>query len=110
MSDSDGPDGALRAVREPDPETLELGAVFRALSDPVRLEIVRRLAGGCEVATGGFGLPLAKSSVSHHFRVLREAGLTTTRVVGASRLVSLRRKDLDHRFPGLVRLLLDRRP
>jgi DNA-binding transcriptional ArsR family regulator len=98
----------VRTVLHPDRDALCLSAVFRALGDPVRLEIVRRLAHGQEVPTGGFGLPLAKSSLSYHFRILREAGLTTTRLDGVNRLVSLRSQDLDARFPGLVRLFQQR--
>jgi DNA-binding transcriptional ArsR family regulator len=87
-------------------EALELPAVLHALSDPVRLRIVRELAdhGACNCGT--FAVPVAKSTLSHHLRVLREAGITRTRAEGTRRLVSLRRDDLDARFPGLLDAVL----
>jgi DNA-binding transcriptional ArsR family regulator len=80
--------------------------VLHALSDPARLEIVRRLADGDEPSCGMFELGLSKATLSHHFRVLREAGLVRTRVDGRKRLLSLRTDDLDARFPGLLDAIL----
>lgn len=51
-------------------------------------------------------VPLSKSTLSHHLKVLREAGVTTTRVEGTRRLMSLRRDDLELRFPGLLDAVL----
>ena len=77
--------------------------VLHALSDPVRLEIVRILADdGHEVACGHMGLPVGKSTSSHHLRVLREAGVVRARDEGTRRFYQLRRDDLDRRFPGLL--------
>ena len=45
---------------------------------------------------------MTKSTCTHHFRVLREAGVIRQRVEGTTRLNSLRREDLDSRFPGLL--------
>jgi DNA-binding transcriptional ArsR family regulator len=81
---------------------LELAAVLHALSDPVRLRIVEQLAAEGEQACGAVLLPVSASTRSHHFRILREAGVTVTRVAGTTRLVSLRQADLDLRFPGLL--------
>jgi DNA-binding transcriptional ArsR family regulator len=85
-------------------EDLRVEAVLQALGDPVRLSIVRTLYGTPESqrACGTFGLPVAKSTASHHFRVLREAGVIQQRAVGRERLTELRRDDLDARFPGLL--------
>ncbi len=90
----------------PETEALELHAVLQALSDPVRLQIVSELADGREVACGTFALPVRGSTRSHHLRILREAGVTRTRVVGTRRLVSLRRDDLEERFPGVLAAVL----
>ena len=87
-------------------EEIELAPVLAALSDPVRLEIVGALAGGGERACGLLAGRVADSTRSHHLRVLREAGVTTTRREGTRRLVSLRRDDLDARFPGLLDAVL----
>jgi DNA-binding transcriptional ArsR family regulator len=85
-------------------EDLRVETVLQALGDPIRLLIVRSLYGtpGAQKACGTFGLPVAKSTASHHFRVLREAGVINQRAVGRERLTELRREDLDARFPGLL--------
>ena len=82
-------------------------SVLHALSDPARLEIVRRLAAGSEEwSCGRFELGLSKATLSHHFRVLREAGVVRTRPEGRKRLLSLREDDLESRFPGLLDAVL----
>ena len=86
----------------PDPDQIELAAVLHALSDPVRLQIVARIADGREWTCGSFELPVSKSTCTHHFRVLREAGVIRQRIVGTTKLNSLRREDLEQRFPGLI--------
>jgi DNA-binding transcriptional ArsR family regulator len=91
-----------RYLDMPDDREISLPDVLDALGDPVRLQIVRELAGGGEVACGALVVPVAVSTRSHHLRTLREAGVTRTRVVGTQRLVSLRRDSLDVRFPGLL--------
>jgi DNA-binding transcriptional ArsR family regulator len=90
----------------PAAEELELPEVLHALSDPVRLQIVRELAAGGEQACGAMPLGVSASTRSHHFKILREAGLTVTRLHGTQRLVSLRRADLDRRFAGLLDAVL----
>ncbi|PWU24937.1 MAG: transcriptional regulator [Candidatus Rokuibacteriota bacterium] len=91
-----------RNLSGPPRGALSLAAVLAALSDPVRLEIVCRLANGHERSCGSLGLPIAKSTLTHHLKVLREAGVIVQRPVGTSRMTCLRRKDLDARFPGLL--------
>ena len=84
-------------------EDIRIEAVFHALSDPVRLQIVRALAASQDaLACGTLGLTVSKSTASHHFRVLREAGVIVQREDGRKRLNELRRDDLDARFPGLL--------
>jgi DNA-binding transcriptional ArsR family regulator len=91
---------------EPSLEDVSLAAIMAALSDPVRVAIVRGLAGGGECTCGSFDLGISKATRSHHFRVLREAGLTHTRAEGTHRHVSLRREEVDARFPGLLDAVL----
>jgi DNA-binding transcriptional ArsR family regulator len=90
----------------PDGDTIELAAVLHALSDPMRLQIVGALAAGDERTCKSFELPVVKSTCTHHFRVLREAGVIRQRQVGTTRLNSLRRDELDTRFPGLLDAVL----
>jgi DNA-binding transcriptional ArsR family regulator len=83
-------------------DDLRLPAILHALSDPVRLRIVSLLAEGGEQTCGSLDLPVAKSTCSHHFRVLREAGVVAQRVDGKCRFNRLRADELEQRFPGLL--------
>jgi DNA-binding transcriptional ArsR family regulator len=98
---------ATETIPHPQRAELELAAVLHALSDPVRLRIVAGLARGGERTCGSFELPVTKSTCTHHFRVLREAGLIHQRSEGTARVNTLRREDLDARFPGLLDTILD---
>ena len=91
----------------PPREEIELTAVLQALSDPMRLTIVVALAGHPELSCKEIDLPVVKSTCTHHFRVLREAGVIRQRQQGTSRLNSLRREDLEARFPGLLDAVLE---
>ncbi|MEV4743971.1 helix-turn-helix domain-containing protein [Streptomyces sp. NPDC049555] len=94
---------------QPAREEIELVAVLRALGDPVRLRLLAVYADDREHSCDQCELGLEdlhKSTVSHHMRVLREAGVTTTRTAGRNRYVRLRRADLDARFPGLLDAIL----
>ena len=97
----------MRAPAHPGSEELRLPDVLHALSDPVRLEIVCALDGNGELPCGRLAPPVSKSTLSHHLRVLRDAGVTHTRPDGTQRLVSLRREELKERFPGLLECVLD---
>jgi DNA-binding transcriptional ArsR family regulator len=87
-------------------DEFELAAVLGALSDPIRLRIVAALATGAERTCSSFDLPIVKSTCSHHFRVLREAGVIRQRTDGKNKLNSLRRDELESRFPGLLDAIL----
>jgi DNA-binding transcriptional ArsR family regulator len=93
-------------VEEPTADEMTLAAVMAALSDPMRVAIVRELAARGESTCGTFELGISKATRSHHFKVLREAGLTHTRAEGTHRFVSLRRDVVDERFPGLLDAVL----
>src|SRR5881409_2350419 len=94
---------ATEEIAHPKRAEIELGAVLHALSDPVRLKIVAALAGGDGDHTcGSFDVPVTKSTCTHHFRILREAGVIHQRQEGAARLNALRRDDLEARFPRLL--------
>lgn len=93
----------------PDRDQLRFTTVLAALSDPVRLAIVARLAdtgADGELACTTFALPVSKSTQSGHFKALREAGIIRQRNEGTRRLNLLRRDDLDARFPGLLDLAI----
>ncbi|MHB8324467.1 MAG: ArsR/SmtB family transcription factor [Candidatus Dormibacteria bacterium] len=100
----------MRELRHPRVEEFDLPTVLAALADPIRLRTVAELAGRAELAAGECGercaADAAKSTMSHHFRVLRDAGVTHTRIEGAHRYVTLREDDLNRRFPGLLDAIL----
>ncbi|MFH8798778.1 ArsR/SmtB family transcription factor [Streptomyces sp. NPDC017936] len=100
----------MRTLKHPDRAEIQLTDVFHALSDPTRLAIVRGLGDEHEQSCSGLNIPMAKSTLSHHLKVLRDAGVTRTRVEGTHRLMSLRREDLDARFPGLLEIVLRPEP
>jgi DNA-binding transcriptional ArsR family regulator len=96
----------MRPYKHPAASELVLERVLYALSDSIRLDIVRHLA-HVECATCGEldgGRP--KSTVSHHFKVLREAGLVLTESTGTTHMNTLRHADIESRFPGLLSAIL----
>jgi DNA-binding transcriptional ArsR family regulator len=94
-------------IHHPDRNELDLPSVLHALSDPHRLEIVRRLSEDDEPrACGSFGFDISKSTLTHHFRTLREAGVIRQERIGTTKMTELRREDLDTRFPGLLDAVL----
>ena len=97
---------------QPAIEHVTLTAVLHALSDATRLELVRRLGDGAEHPCSGFhGLGgISVPTLSHHLRVLREAGITTTRIDGKHRFIALRADDLEARFPGVISAVIDAAP
>lgn len=96
----------MRLLYHPDQKDISLAGVLYALGDPVRLEIVRRLAKKGEQPCVALAVPVAKSTLSHHFKVLRESGVLYCRKEGTQHINSLRREDLDARFPGLLDTVL----
>ena len=98
---------SAREIHHPPTEALDLATIMRTVGDPMRLAIVRELADGREQACGDLqtALGIPASTGSYHLRLLREAGVTRTRAEGTTRWISLRRDDLEARFPGLVDVL-----
>jgi DNA-binding transcriptional ArsR family regulator len=88
----------------PDISGITLVDVLRAVADPIRLRIVQTLADGAPHAKCGahWNFGVHKSTMTHHFRTLREAGLTRTTVTGRTHTIELRRDELESRFPGLL--------
>jgi DNA-binding transcriptional ArsR family regulator len=92
----------------PEVDALDLGAVFRALADEHRRSVMTQLAADRsdgERGCNSFDLPISKQTQTHHFRVLREAGLVDEIDYGNRKGIRLRRADIEKRFPGLLALL-----
>ncbi|PDP87580.1 transcriptional regulator [Glycomyces fuscus] len=101
----------MAVLHHPDASDVELVDVLAALGHPVRLDVVRTLADGEERFCGEVVSDIPKSSMTHHWRALRESGVIRQRRAGRRLYITLRRDELDARFPGLLDLVLaDRAP
>lgn len=91
------------------PAQVSVQDALNALADPVRRSILRTLSAEPDFsrACGTFDLPVSKATASHHFTVLRAAGLLEQVDVGSRRLNRLRKAEFDARFPGLLNLVLN---
>lgn len=97
-----------RTLAHPAREDIRLEAVLHALSDPVRLCVVRELAAAeGELTCSCFDLPVTKSTTTHHFRVLRESGIVRQTYRGTAKMNGLRRDALEELFPGLLDRVLE---
>ena len=104
-------DTATGDIAHPTRSEIDLSTVLHALSDPVRLRMVAALARSeGEPSCGSFDVPVTKSTCTHHFKVLREAGIIRQRQKGTARLNTLRRDDLEACFPGLLDTILRSTP
>ncbi len=94
----------MKQIGHPPVETMSLPEVLSALSDPIRLRIVTMAARADDkgMACCEFGIDLPKGTLSHHFKVLRTAGVIHVRPAGTRHLTTLRRVELEARFPGLI--------
>jgi DNA-binding transcriptional ArsR family regulator len=96
----------MKFLYHPDRKDITLAGVLYALGDPVRLEIVRLLASKGEQCCGDFDFAIAKSTMSNHFKILRESGVVLSRKEGTQHINRLRREDLEVLFPGLLDAVL----
>lgn len=98
----------MKAIFHPDMDQVEASAVFAALADPTRLAIVLSLAEReTEARCGSFCEFASPSNLAYHFAKLREAGVTRARAEGTTRYISLRRDELNRRFPGLLAAVIE---
>ena len=97
----------MRQIKLPKIDQIELTDVMYALSDPARLEIIKYLAvEGKALTCNELNCDRPKSSMSHHFKILRESGLIETRIEGKEHFNSLRTAELEKKFPGLMKSIL----
>lgn len=99
-----------RVYEHPTKQDTTLERVLFALSDPVRMSMVRVLAARGPVNSLELATDMPKSTVAHHTRILREAGVTHTKPDGRACWISLRRDLLDEKFPGLLNVILTVQP
>jgi len=100
------PIGRWAPLSHPEVASIEVDDVLKALADPTRRRIVRLLLSEGDRPCGTFGLPVAASTLSHHFRTLRKAGILRQYDDGRQRMNTLRLDELEARFPGLVNAVL----
>jgi DNA-binding transcriptional ArsR family regulator len=97
-----------RIPPHPEASQFDLQRILEALVDPVRRSIITQLdASDEDIKCGAFDIQVSKSTATHHFKVLREAGLIEQRSEGTRRVNTLRRDDLEARFPGVLSTILD---
>ncbi|RAP78600.1 transcriptional regulator [Paenibacillus montanisoli] len=97
----------MKILYHPDKADIHLSSILYALSDPVRLSIVAEISRIGECTCGGIDANVVKSTLSHHVRTMREAGVVQVRVQGTQRFLSIRSADLEERFPGLLSSILN---
>ncbi|MFI2200327.1 ArsR/SmtB family transcription factor [Streptomyces sp. NPDC020192] len=101
------PRTAARTVEHPDLSEVSLQQVLEALVDPVRRLVVSQLdRAGEDMSCGTFEAPVSLSTLTHHFNVLREAGVIRQYYVGTTKLNTLRTDEMEQRFPGLLSAVL----
>jgi DNA-binding transcriptional ArsR family regulator len=106
------PDGGTvpHELTHPAAADIQLPAVLAALAEPARLRILRSVAtlgeSSCTEIWEHTGIGGSKSTMSHHYKILREAGVVQMRWIGARKYVTIRRTDLDARWPGLIDAVL----
>ena len=96
----------MQELYHPNIDQLNLSTILSALSDPIRLQIIKNLAQRDETTCSCCNINLPKSVLSHHFKVLRDSGLINVRICGKQRFLSIRYGELDERFPGLLDAIL----
>ncbi len=92
----------MKDIKHPRIEEITLTGILSALGDPVRLQIVSELYHCNQKCCGGFGIELSKSTLTHHFRTLRDAGIINVRCDGTQRMITLRKDELNKKYPGLL--------
>lgn len=95
-----------RSYEHPPTGQITVARVLFALSEPLRLEMVRKLAETGEVDSLELGPDLPRSTLTHHTSLLRESGVVLVRAQGRKCLIRLRAEDLESRFPGLLQSVL----
>ncbi|MGV9820819.1 ArsR/SmtB family transcription factor [Nocardia xishanensis] len=92
----------MRALNHPTIDSVDLATLLNALADPIRLRVVGQLADAGGVVCGGFDVPVSMSTLSHHLKVLREAGLVRVTPEGSHRRHELRADEIETRYPGVL--------
>jgi DNA-binding transcriptional ArsR family regulator len=95
----------MKNTYAPNLKKMPLSSIFDALSDPVRIEVVLALLEQKEVSCGECTRHVSKSTMSHHFKVLKEAGIIQKREKGTVHFLSLRLEELESRLPGFIAVL-----
>lgn len=103
---------SMRALHHPDLTSVDLSTLLGALADPVRLSVVRQLAQAGGVVCGQFDAlsEVSISTLSHHLKVLRAAGVLRVTPNGSFRRHELRADEINDRFPGVLSAIIANLP
>jgi DNA-binding transcriptional ArsR family regulator len=102
----------VRPLFHPPIENVTVEGILHALSDPVRVAIFADLASSdcaynCSTFLNVTNKQIPKSTLSHHFKALRDAGLIRTERHGVEMHNSSRCSEIESRFPGLLAAILN---
>ncbi|MBT2761342.1 metalloregulator ArsR/SmtB family transcription factor [Paenibacillus sp. ISL-20] len=100
----------MRKPYQPNVNDIRLLPILNALSDPRRIQMVSTLHELGEQNCAVFKDLMPKSTLTHHLKILREAGVTKLRIDGTQHFYSLRMEDLEQLFPGLMGIVLNVKP
>lgn len=92
----------MRELFHPNIEQLNLSTILSALADPIRLSLIKNITNNPEATCSNCNINLAKSALSHHFKVLRQSGLIKVRIEGKQHFLSVRYDEIEGRFPGVL--------
>lgn len=102
----------MRALSHPSTDEITVEGILHALSDPVRMEIFMQLAASecarnCSTFLNVKSAPLPKSTLSLHFRILREAGLIRSERRGVELVSSTRCAELKDKFGPMIQAIME---
>ncbi|XBN99682.1 ArsR family transcriptional regulator (plasmid) [Priestia megaterium] len=86
---------------------ITLSSLFYALNHPVRIKLLVQLIVHREISNNYFKYSGSKSNLSHHLKILRETGLTYTKIEGVKRRTILKKDLINSQFPGLLQMILE---
>jgi len=97
----------MKPLLHPSVDDITVEGILHALSDPARVAIFTTIAAAqcpqtCTALQEAYGKPVPKSTLSQHFKALRDAGLIRSERKGVEMHSTARCEEVNRRFPGLL--------